>query len=193
MVATTLADALDQFQQEFRQNQPEPVKTTMAKATQDLIDSGITDQTLKVGASIPAISLPNATGKTVTISESLKDGPVVISFYRGGWCPYCNLELKALQNQLPEIKALGAQLIAISPETPDASLSTSEKMSWHLRCSATLATKLRGNLAWYSPCQKSYALFIISLALTSPVTMATTLLSCLFLPLTLSPLMARLL
>jgi peroxiredoxin len=52
---------------------------------------------------------------------------VVVSFYRGGWCPYCNLELRALQNALPEIKQLGAQLVAISPQTPDESLSTAEK------------------------------------------------------------------
>jgi len=52
---------------------------------------------------------------------------LVISFYRGGWCPYCNLELKALQEILPELKELGADLIAVTPETPDNSLTTSEK------------------------------------------------------------------
>ncbi|MCB1158583.1 MAG: AhpC/TSA family protein [Leptospiraceae bacterium] len=57
----------------------------------------------------------------------LEQGPVVISFYRGGWCPYCNLELRALQQALPEIKKLGAQLVAISPESPDNSLTTKEK------------------------------------------------------------------
>ena len=71
--------------------------------------------------------MPNATGKTVNLSEVLKDNRVVLTFYRGGWCPYCNLELKAFQNALPKIEAKGAKLIAISPETPDNSLSTAEK------------------------------------------------------------------
>ncbi|NEO83742.1 MAG: AhpC/TSA family protein [Spirulina sp. SIO3F2] len=123
----TLTETLAKFQTDFRKTAPDEVKTTMGTATQDLIDSGIIDRTLKVGDTIPAVSLPNATGQTVNIQELLKSGPVVISFYRGGWCPYCNLELKALQAKLPEIKALGANLITISPQTPDASLSTAEK------------------------------------------------------------------
>ena len=122
-----LTEELSQFKQQFRQSQSEPVNTTMAKATQDLIDSGIVNQTLQVGDKIPAIQLPNASGQSVDVNQLLKSGPVVISFYRGGWCPYCNFELKALQSKLPEIQALGAQLVAISPETPDHSLSTREK------------------------------------------------------------------
>ena len=129
MTATTtpLTDAIAQYKEQFRQKVADPIKTTMTTATQTLVDSGIADKTLQEGETLPAIRLPNATGQTIDISDLLKSGPVVISFYRGGWCPYCNLELKALQNKLPEIKALGAQLVAISPETPDSSLSTTEK------------------------------------------------------------------
>jgi len=123
----TLTSALAQFKEQFGQNQPETVKTTMAKAIQDLIDTGITDQTLKSGEQMPPISLPNATGQMVNVNQFLESGPVVVSFYRGGWCPYCNLELKALQDKLPEIQALGASLVTISPQTPDQSLSTAEK------------------------------------------------------------------
>jgi peroxiredoxin len=54
---------------------------------------------------------------------------VVLTFYRGGWCPYCNLELRAYQRVLPEITATGASLVAISPEKPDDTLSTAEKNS----------------------------------------------------------------
>jgi hypothetical protein len=57
----------------------------------------------------------------------LKKGPVVVTFYRGGWCPYCNLELRAFQRVLPDIEAAGASLVAISPEKPDDTLSTAEK------------------------------------------------------------------
>ncbi|MEM9212853.1 MAG: peroxiredoxin-like family protein [Cyanobacteria bacterium P01_F01_bin.150] len=125
--ATSLTDAIAQYKAQFRQKVADPIKATMATATQNLIDSGIADRTLKEGETLPDIQLPNATGQIVAIRDLLQAGPVVISFYRGGWCPYCNLELKALQNKLPEIKGLGANLVAISPETPDASLSTAEK------------------------------------------------------------------
>ena len=61
------------------------------------------------------------------MAELLENGPVVISFYRGSWCPYCNLELNALKKHLPRFQELGASLIAVSPQTPDESLSTAEK------------------------------------------------------------------
>jgi peroxiredoxin len=82
---------------------------------------------LKVGNRAPAIRLGNARGETVDVGELLRRGPVIVTFYRGGWCPYCNFELKAFQEILPEIEALGASLVAISPEKPDETLSTAEK------------------------------------------------------------------
>lgn len=100
---------------------------TMRAATQGLKDSGIEDRSLKPGYRAPAFALPNARGETVASADQLKNGPLVVSFYRGGWCPYCNAELRALQDKLPEITNLGASLIAVSPETPDKSLSTAEK------------------------------------------------------------------
>jgi len=106
---------------------PDDVKTQMAAAATALANSGMTDEGLTEGDTIPSFSLPNATGQNVPIQKLLKSGPVVISFYRGGWCPYCNLELRALQAALPEIQALGANLVAISPQTPDNSLSIAEK------------------------------------------------------------------
>ena len=71
--------------------------------------------------------MPDARGGYVRLNGLLAAGPVVLSFYRGGWCPYCNLELRALQQALPEITRLGATLVAVSPQTPDESLSTAEK------------------------------------------------------------------
>jgi peroxiredoxin len=71
--------------------------------------------------------LPDAAGKRVRVSDLLAKGPVVVTFYRGGWCPYCNLELRALQARLDDIHALGATLVAVSPELPDRSLSVAEK------------------------------------------------------------------
>ena len=89
--------------------------------------SSVAANAINSGDLAPDFELPNARGRMVRLSRALANGPVVLSFYRGGWCPFCNLELQALQAHLPEIRALGASLIAVSPETPDHSLTTAEK------------------------------------------------------------------
>lgn len=82
---------------------------------------------LAVGEKAPEFTLKDATGKDVTLSHLLKNGPVILTWYRGGWCPYCNIALKNLQDGLPGFTAAGATLVAISPELPDHSLDTREK------------------------------------------------------------------
>src|SRR6266404_8192805 len=99
----------------------------MVRADMELAASGISQHALKAGDRVPDFRLPDARGDYVRLCDLLAKGPVVLSFYRGGWCPYCNLELRALQKVLPQITALGAQLVAISSQTPDESLSTAEK------------------------------------------------------------------
>ncbi len=89
--------------------------------------NGLAKTALKAGDQVPPIALTNAEGTIVDIKSLLGRGPVIVTFYRGGWCPYCNLELRAFQQILPEIKAAGASLVAISPEKPDDTLSTTEK------------------------------------------------------------------
>lgn len=106
---------------------PEENRKVLQGAIKDLKNSGIVDLALRKGDPAPDIELPNAVGATVDVAAMLERGPVVVTFYRGGWCPYCNLELKALQARLPEIHDLGAELVAISPETPDNALTTREK------------------------------------------------------------------
>ncbi len=78
------------------------------------------------GDKAPLFSLPNAAGESVDLKKLLENGKVVLTFYRGVWCPYCNLQLKMYQEILPEIKAAGAQLIAISPMNPDSSVQMKE-------------------------------------------------------------------
>lgn len=89
--------------------------------------SGVLDHALKVNDPAPDFSLPDAYSHEISLRTLLKAGPVVISFYRGEWCPFCNLELRALQQALPEINKLGANLIAVSPEKPDSGIIMSEK------------------------------------------------------------------
>ncbi|MGY0392646.1 peroxiredoxin-like family protein [Bizionia sp. KMM 8389] len=78
---------------------------------------------LKIGDVAPLFTLPDPKNTSVSLLELLKKGPVIVTFYRGSWCPYCNLQLKALQERVSEINALGATLVAISPQAPDGSLS----------------------------------------------------------------------
>ena len=106
---------------------PEEAKVIMQNAIEDVETSKITAKALKTGDIFPSFNLPNAKGEVIKSLSLLDNGPLVIAFYRGGWCPYCNIELKALQNALPQIKEKGAQLVAISPESPDNSLTTQEK------------------------------------------------------------------
>ena len=123
----SLKDELDTLRAASAEKFPRETLAVMQGATKDLIASGIAEQSANQGSAAPDFSLPNAHGEPVASEALWGDGPAVVSFYRGGWCPYCNVELKALQDRLPEIEALGARLVAITPETPDNALSTQEK------------------------------------------------------------------
>jgi len=127
-VSETLAAQLAERNQANRARIPQAALRTLDDATATLVDSGRADAGLAVGDAMPDFTLPDHTGNDVSLSSLLARGPVVVSFYRGGWCPYCSLELRALQTRLEEITAAGATLVAISPQTPDDSLSTAEKL-----------------------------------------------------------------
>ena len=122
----SLKDNIEEFKKQFLAQVPEDIQKIMQTATDKLKQSNLEDQCCKTGGKAPDFSLPNIKGDKLTLAALLDKGPVVLSFYRGGWCPYCNLELKALQESLPGIKASGGQLVAVSPQLPDHSLSTSE-------------------------------------------------------------------
>ncbi|TYK65230.1 peroxiredoxin-like family protein [Colwellia echini] len=84
------------------------------------------DSALKLNDNAPNFTLTNPKGTLISLTDLLIKGPVVVTFYRGSWCPYCNLQLNALQQRMPDITALGAQLVAISPQVPDDSLTADE-------------------------------------------------------------------
>ena len=92
-----------------------------------IVTAKVVESAKKVGDVAPDFTLQDAKGSPVTLSEELKKGPVVLTWYRGGWCPYCNVQLAAYQQILPQIEELGARLIAVSPELPDKALATAEK------------------------------------------------------------------
>ena len=123
----SLTAELQAVTENVRQMAPADVLSAMEAATEKLSASGLVDQALKAGQSFPDFQLSDATGKMVDSADLRAKGKLLISFYRGNWCPYCNVELNALQASLDEIQAMGATLIAISPEVPDQSLTTQEK------------------------------------------------------------------
>ncbi|EGI72251.1 AhpC-TSA [Pseudoalteromonas distincta] len=106
---------------------PADVLALMNTTNEELIAQHIKDNALQIGQKVENFSLANHNGENIELADLLKKGPVIISFYRGGWCPYCNLELKALNDYLPQFKTQSAQLVAISPQLPDETLSTAQK------------------------------------------------------------------
>jgi peroxiredoxin len=119
--AMSLQARLDAFKADFEAgkppyNVPRPVVETMHRATAELIASGAAARALKAGDRAPSFVLNDANANPVASSALLAQGPLVVSFYRGVWCPYCNMELQALQQALPAFREVGAQLVAISPQ-----------------------------------------------------------------------------
>lgn len=98
----------------------------MESSTNELKTQQLSKSAIQNGKVLPNFNLPNINGNQVSLSDYNSEF-LIVSFYRGGWCPFCNLELKALQSILPQLQDLNTDLIAISPETPDHSLTTSEK------------------------------------------------------------------
>jgi peroxiredoxin len=114
---------LDAFKADFEAgkppyNAPREAIDIMHRATAELIASHAAGRALKVGQKAPSFSLKDAEGNLVSSASLLAQGPLIVSFYRGVWCPYCNMDLQALQGALPEFERLGAKLVAISPQTP---------------------------------------------------------------------------
>jgi len=113
-----LQERLDAFKADFESNKAPPeVVAVFHRATADLIATGQAKLALKAGDRAPAFALADQDGKTRTLAELLAQGPVVITFYRGVWCPYCNMDLEAMEAVAAKVRAAGANLVAISPQT----------------------------------------------------------------------------
>lgn len=117
----SLQAKLDAYKASFEEKAPQEALQVMHKVTHDLKTSGILDTSIKSGQELPAFSLKNQEGETKTLANYLANGPLVISFFRGIWCPYCKIELDALNEAVGPIENLGAKLITISPQLPSNS------------------------------------------------------------------------
>ncbi|MCZ6829521.1 MAG: peroxiredoxin-like family protein [Gammaproteobacteria bacterium] len=119
----SLKEGFAALQMELAASLPEEANKLLKQATQRLVDGALINLLITVGDKFPQFSLPNVVGNAINSEDLLGQGPLVVSFYRGGWCPYCNLELRAYQAVLDDIHTLGAELVAISPQLPDESMT----------------------------------------------------------------------
>ena len=122
-----LSNLLEEKKKSFLSKADSAKITAYEKGIQDVKNTGILDKALNVGSKAKDFTLSNAKGDTVNLYQLLENGPVILTWYRGGWCPYCNLTLRYLQEEIPRFEKYGAQLVALSPEVPDQSLNTQEK------------------------------------------------------------------
>lgn len=116
-----------ELQEQLKGQVPSEILNIFLAYAEKLGDSDFAERAKKVGDIAPEFSLLDATGELISLRKYLKKGPVVLTFYRGNWCPWCNLQLNALQKILPDINEFGATIVAVSPQTPDNSLSMKEK------------------------------------------------------------------
>ena len=126
---SALQQELNTFMDGVRGQVPPEVLSAVDQAYGKLSTSNLFAHALKVGDKAPDFILSNTHGKPVSLAALLKNGSVVLSFYRGAWCPFCNIELRALQKALPALRKLGANVVAVSPEKPDYSMPLVERES----------------------------------------------------------------
>lgn len=122
----TFTQTLDQMRQEFIANTPADVYNELFRLINGQQQAGKAFG-LPEGQKAKDFTLNNSLGQAVNLYDELSQGPVVLTFYRGGWCPFCNMQLRSYQKVLPQIEAIGGRLIAVSPQSPDNTLTQQEK------------------------------------------------------------------
>src|SRR5580765_7387405 len=120
----SLQRQLDELTAQLRSLVPAERLATVDRAAEELVRSGLAERALKAGDRAPGFELPDGDGMLWRYEDLLRSGPLVIVFYRGRWCAYCNAQLAALQELHREIAVAGASLVAISPQTQKHSYMT---------------------------------------------------------------------
>jgi peroxiredoxin len=125
---STIREQSQQLQAAAAERLPPEVVEVFDRSIQNFLNQGVPADSIKAGDVLEPFALEDATGTPVSLDQIVETGPAVFVFYRGGWCPYCNLALRTYQRELlPQLGTFGARLVAISPQPPDQSLSTAEK------------------------------------------------------------------
>ena len=128
-----LNDLLDTYWRHAAERKP-AVASALDTEARALVASGRLERALRPGDRVPDVVLPDLPGGRTALADLLRDGPIVLVFYRGRWCPFCTLELRAWQRVLPEIRALGGQLLAVSPqdEREIALMRERDRLEFHM-------------------------------------------------------------
>lgn len=126
LTSLTLKDQLRLMSEAAAKKIPPEKAKAVESALNKLRESRLAEKALKVGQAMPDFSLKDVHGKTVRLKDLQKKGSVIVTFYRGSWCPYCNAQLSAYQKNLSEFRARGASLVAITPEKSDLAVLTEQ-------------------------------------------------------------------
>ncbi|HUF05338.1 MAG TPA: peroxiredoxin-like family protein [Aridibacter sp.] len=149
----SVTEELQEMEKRSAERLPAELVEAGKKAEIEIRDSGILDSALNVGAAMPVFSLKDEFDKDVSSNDLLKKGHIVLVFYRGAWCPYCNLYLRGLQRSLGEFRERGAQLVAISVEPADRSLKVvkDNKLEYTVLSDPGLATARKFGIVYTLP------------------------------------------
>lgn len=124
----TFAEQLEEVKEAIKRSNGEEAVAKQEALIATLRDLGVGRDAVDVGAQAPEFTLPDQVGAQVRLADLLKLGNLVLSFFRGAWCPFCETELKALHMALPEIQARGARLVAISPQIVEKTMTMAERL-----------------------------------------------------------------
>jgi peroxiredoxin len=129
-MSTTIAQQVSTLVETLAAQPPNEVMGAFTREQAELAAKGVPDGVIEVGAKLPDAEMLDPHGAVTTLYEALGDEVAVLVFYRGAWCPYCNIALNAYQaDLLPDLARRGVALVAVSPQAPDGSLGTTEKNS----------------------------------------------------------------
>jgi peroxiredoxin len=146
-VSISIREQSDQLKSVAAGQLPAEVLDVFDRSIANLLEAGVPSDAIKVGDRLDSFTLEDATGRPVSLEQIVEAGPAVIVFYRGGWCPYCNVALRSYQRDLlPQLDAFGARLVAISPQSPDQSLSTAEKADLSFTVLSDPGSRLAGRI-----------------------------------------------
>lgn len=151
----TLTEELLQVNTANREKIPAEILSVLDAASAELVEKNLIVGVIKQGDVFPEFTLTNSVGENVSLFSVADNKSLVICFYRGGWCPYCNIQLNALQKAIPQFTEKGAKLVAITPETPDNSLSTKEKNALEFEVLSDIDNKLAKELGMVFQLPKS--------------------------------------
>ena len=148
-----LAAQLQSLDDNFQKNGPKPLLEIINGVRENIPKEWDDSKPLKEGDKFPSFELPNAVGESVSSKTLLQKGPLLITFYRGEWCPFCNLALASFQKHIDSIHDRGVELVAISPELPNTSMTTTEKhaLKYPVLTDENLAFTRQLGIVWEQP------------------------------------------